>query len=315
MAAADQNLIWANLLHLSFNMWEDRPDPAAESRYSRPDLRFDESLWTDLLEAMADSGLNMVVLDLGDGVRYESRPEIAVDGAWSVARLREEIERCRSLGLELIPKLNFSTAHDTWLAEYSRMVSTPVYYSACRDLIDEVISIFGTPRFFHLGYDEETAEHQRGYDYLVVRQHDLWWHDLFFFVDEVEQRSVRPWIWSDYYWHHPEAFLEEMPRSVLQSNWYYGTDFASTNPCVKTYADLDAAGFHQVPTGSNHSNPENFVMTVRYGAGSISPERLLGFLQTPWKPTLETQRDHHLAAIGQVRTAIRGLDSEGHDVK
>jgi len=305
MGSTDRNLIWANLLHLSFNMWEDRPAPGAEVRCYHPGLRFDESLWDDLLDAMADAGLNMVVLDLGDGVRYESHPEIAVENAWPIARLREEIDRTRALGLELIPKLNFSTAHDAWLGEYSRMVSTRAYYDVCRDLINEVVAIFEKPRFFHLGYDEETPEHQHGYDYLAVRQHELWWHDFLFFAGEVEKRGVRPWIWSDYFWHHPDEFLGKMPRSVLQSNWYYGTDFGPDNIHARAYTELEAAGFDQVPTGSNHSGPRNFGMTVEFGLGSIAPERLLGFLQTPWKPTLEVFRGHHLAAIAQVGEARR----------
>ena len=81
---------------------------------------------------MARAGMNMLVIDLGDGIRYESHPEIAVQGAWPPARLREELARLRALGLEPIPKLNFSTAHDAWLHDYSRMVSTPAYYKVSR---------------------------------------------------------------------------------------------------------------------------------------------------------------------------------------
>jgi hypothetical protein len=297
-------MIWANLLHLSFNMWEDRPSSDVSTRFYQPFLRFDETLWNDLLRMMVQAGMNMVVLDLGDGVRYESRPEITVENAWPVERLQEEMGKVREMGLEMIPKLNFSTAHDTWLGDYSRMVSTKAYYEVCRDLIEEVISIFGKPRFFHLGYDEETPQHQRTYDYMVVRQHELWWHDFEFFVREVERHGVRPWIWSDYYWNHPEEFIERMPRAVLQSNWYYGTELQTDHPYVKPYTDFDEAGFDQIPTGSNHSNPDNFGMTVDYCAQNISAEHLLGFLQTPWKPTLEVYRKHHLEAIEQVQRAI-----------
>jgi len=35
----------------------------------------------------------------------------------------------------------------------------------CRELIAEVVELFDSPRFFHLGYDEETAEHQAQYAY------------------------------------------------------------------------------------------------------------------------------------------------------
>lgn len=297
-------LIWGNLLHLSYNMWEDHPSPDANTRFYQPYLRFDESLWDDLLRMMVDAGMNMVVLDLGDAVQYKSHPEIAVENAWPVERLEQEIAKVRELGLEMIPKLNFSTAHDAWLGDYSRMVSTKRYYEVCRDLIEEVISIFGRPRFLHLGYDEETPQHQRTYEYLVVRQHELWWHDFKFFAGEVGKHGVRPWIWSDYYWNHPEEFTARMSRNVLQSNWYYGTEFRRDHPHVKPYADLDEAGFDQIPTGSNHSSPENFGMTVDYCAKNISRERLFGFLQTPWRPTLESFRTHHIEAIEEVQSAL-----------
>lgn len=304
-------LIWAYLLHLSYNMWSDREAPEwGEYSTAQPYLRFDESLWEDLLHQMPRAGINMVVLDLGDGVRYESHPEITVQNAWTVDRLRQELARMRSLGLEPIPKLNFSTAHDTWLGEYSRCVSTPRYYEVCRHLIAEVITLFDTPRFFHLGMDEETAEHQRHYAYCVMRQHELWWHDLQFLVDEVEQHNVRAWIWSDYMWRQPDLFFQKMPPSVLQSNWYYGTDFNPEIDYVKAYLDLEAHGYDQVPTGSNWSTPDNFGRTVAFCRQYIAPERLLGFLQTSWKPTLEVCRDRHMAAIEQVASARQQFVSD-----
>jgi len=296
---AQKALIKANLVHLSYNMWSDReiPERPAQHITAQPHLRFEMSLWDDILAKMVEAGLNMVVIDLGDGVRYESRPEIAVSGAWTPDQLKAELARVRKMGLEPIPKLNFSTAHDTWLGPYSRCVSTDTYYAVCRDLIAEVIALFDRPRFFHLGMDEETAGHQKHYEYLVVRQYDLWWHDFLFLVGEVEKGGVRPWIWADYVWNHPEEFFARMPKSVLQSNWYYGNEFNEAINYVKAYLDLEAHGYDQVPTGSNWSHPENFQATVEYCRKHIAPERLKGFCQTPWKPTLEVERERHMQAI------------------
>ena len=41
--------------------------------------------------------------------------------------MRKELDRMRALGLEPLPKLNFSTCHDAWLKDYHRMISTPQY--------------------------------------------------------------------------------------------------------------------------------------------------------------------------------------------
>ncbi|MBN1489309.1 MAG: Tat pathway signal protein [Phycisphaerae bacterium] len=297
-------MIWSVLIHLSYNMWEDHPVEARHGQHGyMPDLCFDEKLWDDVLKAIADAGMNMVVLDLGDAVQYESHPEIAVKGAWTPARLKKELARIRKLGIEPIPKLNFATTHDAWLAEYARCVSTERYYAVCRDLIAEAITIFDKPRLFHLGMDEETAEHQRNHHYAVVRQGDLWWHDFLFLVEQVEKGGVRSWIWSDYVWHHPELFFARMPKSVLQSNWYYGTDFGDTVKAVKAYRDLESHGYDQMPTGSNHSGPENFGKTVEYCARHIPAERLLGFFQTVWRPMIEPYRENQIAAVQQVGEA------------
>ena len=88
-------MIWANLLHLSYNMWPDRR-PDSWGHYT-PDqlhyvqvsdtLRFDDSLWRDITDKMAKVGMNMVVIDVGDGIQFKSHPEISVKQAWSRARL------------------------------------------------------------------------------------------------------------------------------------------------------------------------------------------------------------------------------------
>ena len=51
--------IWAYLIHLSYNMWADRDAPEWDLPYvsARPYLRFDDSLWNDLLQAMIDQRL------------------------------------------------------------------------------------------------------------------------------------------------------------------------------------------------------------------------------------------------------------------
>jgi hypothetical protein len=307
-------MIWANLLHLGYNMWEDwevPEPPRIHNRSKRSYLRCDLALWHDLTQQMADAGMNMVVIDLAEGVRYQSHPEIAVQGSWTTEQLRTELARLRSLGLEPIPKMNFSTAHDAWLGEYERMISTPRYYEVVRDLIAEAVALFDQPRFFHLGMDEETWRNQQHYEFAVVRQFDLWWRDFYFLVEQVENAGSRAWIWSDYMWHHEELFLRKMPRSVLQSNWYYEEefyDFKGLPPdahetFVNAYRKLEEHGYDQIPTGSNWSNPVNFGRTVEFCQSVIAPERLQGFLMTPWKPTLETWRDHHEAAIHQVAQA------------
>ncbi len=326
----DDKMIWAYLLHLSYNMWEDTVplkyrDEAFQcttcqeamewARGYRPNLTFDETLWDVLLKEMANIGINMVLIDLGDSIKYESHPNIAVKNAWTPEKLRSELAKMRKFGLEPIPKLNFSTTHDIWLGQYSRMVSTDIYYGVCRDLINEAIALFDKPRFFHLGMDEELSSYQKKLDYVVVRQNDLWWDDLYFFIEEVEKNGARPWIWSDYAWNKPDVFFRKMPKSVLQSNWYYGSGFDMNNltepnkTYLKLYNDLEAHGYDQLPTGSNYSNAENFGLTVDYCKKIIDPVRLYGFMIAPWIPTLLPCIERHKEAIDQVAEALKKYKS------
>jgi hypothetical protein len=324
----NRSMIWANLLHLSYNMWEDRPRLNYESEdYQcnscqearewahgyRYNLTFDETVWNTLLKDMVAAGMNMVIIDLGDAVVYESHPELAVRNAWTPEKLRVELSKLRKMGLEPIPKLNFATTHDAWMGVYSRMVSSRKYYDVCRDLIDEVIRIFDRPRFFHIGMDEEEPTIQSGMDYAVVRQNDLWWGDLYFLTGEVEKHGVRPWMWSDYGWQYPDVFFKKMPKSVLQSNWYYEESFDKekldewSKTCMEFYEKLEKHGYDQVPTGSNHSSDKNMEATVDYCKQIIDTSKLYGFMVAPWRPTLLPCLETHKNAVTQLGRAIKKI--------
>ena len=267
----------------------------------------DDAEWRLLTDRIAGGGCNMLLIDIGEGVRFESHPEIAAEGAWSVEKLRTELARLRSIGLEPIPKLNFSTAHDIWLGEYERMVSTPEYYRVCGDLIRESARIFDGPRFFHFGFDEEDVWCHTGYEFAAIRHGSLWWHDLEWLVRTIEGAGMRAWMWSDYIWEHRDEFLRRMSRGVLQSNWYYDEAFdarAFRWPRIMNYVDLDRAGFDQVPTCSNFVVDSNARGTVDFCRKNLSPSRLLGFMQTTWKPTTRESRARNLAAVDLFSEAL-----------
>ena len=307
--------IAAYLAHLGTRMWTSAP--AA--------LEFEYPVWEKVTAKVAAAGFNMIVIDLGEGVRYASHPELAVPGSWTPERLRAELKRLREMGLEPIPKLNFSTTHDLWLGEYARMVSTKEYYGVCTDLIKEVCELFDGPRFFHLGFDEEGERHQevKGYDMMVLRQGNLWWHDCLLLVGAVERCSSRAWIWSDKYWTDPQDFLKLMPRSVMQSVWYYDRSFDITElrthekeelakerrrlvnwKRVQSFIDLDRAGYEQIPCGSNWSCDENFGNLVRFCRANLTPSLVKGFLMAPWKFTVARAVQRHEAAVDIAKAAL-----------
>ena len=309
---------WSYLAHFGVNSWKDVPlagqDPEKGEKWltrcCADHVRFDEESWRRLSAALAAAGCNQIVIDLAEIVVYPSHPELAVKGSWSVERLRAELDRLRGMGFEVIPKMNFSACHDTWLKEYHRMVSTQKYYQVCEDLIKDAVAIFDKPRLFHLGYDEETANHQRQHLFAVCRQGELWWHDFLWFAKVTEKAGCRPWIWSDYVWHHKDEFLQRMPKSVLQSNWYYGAQFDTSkmgdrSAYVAAYEWLDKAGFDQVPTGSNWSCDTNFADTVRFCDAHCDKNRIKGYLMAPWTRTFAIHEAKSMEAIAQLAAVIK----------
>jgi hypothetical protein len=281
----------------------------------REEFEPEESLWNDVIKNMAANDLNMVVINLDDSVLWYSHPEISLRNSWTPERMREELDKIRKQGIEPIPMLNFSATHDAWLGKYARMLSTSKYYGVCKDLIAEAIDIFDTPRFFHLGMDEETARHQRRSDYIVIRQNDLWWADLYFYIAEVMKKGVRPWVWSDYLWHHPDKFFKMMHKPFIQINWYYGEHFEvnkldeKQRKYVNAYIEFNAHGYDHLPTGSNdQKNPKSIGNTVDFCSKHIDRERLLGFLQTLWMPTIEKFRGPIMQAVDLTGEAKRNYE-------
>ena len=316
-AKPEPKFLWSYLVHFGVNSWKDVPletqDPNLPEKWltrcCADHVRFDEPSWQRLSAALAKAGCNQIIIDLAEIVVYPSHPELAVKGSWSVERLRKEIDRLRGMGFEVIPKMNFSACHDTWLKDYHRMVSTKKYYQVCEDLIKDAAEIFDHPRFFHLGYDEETASHQSKHLFAVCRQGELWWHDFLWFAKVTEKTGCRLWIWSDYIWNHRDEFLNRMPKSVLQSNWYYGAEFDTSKMKnayrVDTYDVLDKAGFDQVPTGSNFSCDTNFAGTVKYCDAHCNPERLKGYMMAPWTRTFAIHEAKSQEAIAQMAEVIK----------
>ena len=297
--------VHAVLLHLGHNMWcEWLPDGVkakiAESFQPDLKLRMKEELWRRVTDCMAEKKLNMLVIDIGEGLVYPSHPELAIEGSWTPDKLRGEILRLRAQGIEAIPKLNFSATHDGWLKHYHRMLTTPKYYEVVKDVIRDVAEIFQTPRFFHLGFDEETVGFAPHRNYFVMRAGDLWWHDFLYTVKCAEDCGCRAWVWSDYGWDHPD-YYKRCPKSVVQSNLYYdecmgGFDLEKdTSPHrkrLKAFWDLEAAGFDQIPCGTNwvgHVRREKNVgaddvigKLVKLCRKVIPAQHRLGFLMAPW---------------------------------
>ena len=333
-AEAKTSDVRAVLVHLGHNMWCDWfPADVDTSRIEKglPDAKLAtrDDLWRKAIDHSAAKGMNMVVVDLGEGVVYPSHPELAIEGSWSPEKLKAELARMRALGLEVIPKLNFSTTHNGWLKQYRRMLSTPTYYKVCEDVLRDAYELFGRPRFIHIGCDEETATHQNNSgrcQLITVRKGEFWWHDFLHLVKTVEGLGARAWAWSDYGWDHPEEFAARCPKSVVLSNWYYdeadgGFDLATNKTAdrkrLANYYFLRDHGYDQIPCATNwvgwkrrqgHKGADDVIgETVKLVRRDLAGEHLLGIMMAPWTHFCDDKRtDFFLRGVDLFADALAG---------
>lgn len=306
-----ERMIWAQLLHLSRNMWGAdswRPDDPRGWRASFKDnYAVDDGVWRRVTSRLADSGATMALVDVGDGVVFPSHPELAITGSWTPEKMSAEVTRLKTLGLEVVPKLNFASTHDQWLKEYGRMLGTRKYYEVVRDVIRDVCDIFGSPRLFHIGLDEELMDQIRAMKNAIgtFRRGKAWWQDVRFYASCCEKCGARPWMFSDYAADFPDEFIKCCPKSILQSAWYY-RDLFGNEPKkgglknfngfwlkhIRTFEILAKGEFDQVPCGSTWNNEcickdgNNFKRLVDYCDSVIDHKNIKGYLQTTWKHLL-----------------------------
>ena len=290
--------MWAYLIHLGSNMWYKKGlevpwlgELDDEQPIYRDYLLCDKEIWRKVTDFLPTCGINTLLIDMGEGVRLDSHPELAVEGSWSKEEFRAELARLRSIGLTPIPKFNFSAGHNAWLKEYAYMIGTELHNQVCKDVIEEVIDLFDTPEFFHLGLEEEDPVNQGGQPVLMMRAPNKKTADANFLFDVCRAKGVRPWIWLDYKgikeFGGPEAFCANIGKDVLISNfvyrmlWDHPEEFERGED-MKTYRLLDEWGYEQIPTVSTFESQLNAKQTMKLFKKYRNSDRVTGFMTAPW---------------------------------
>ncbi len=304
------------LICLADNCWNDSAEvPSCTGELYQPVLRADVDTWREICDAAIENGFDSILLDIANGIKFKTHPEIAVDGAWTPEFMNSEVKRYKEKGLKIYPRLNFSAGHDAWLEEYSRMVSTGKYYEVARDLIHEVCDIFDTPEIFSLVLDEENGLNQGRLRYACYRQFDLIWHDVNYLCDCVREKGVRPCMGADYYWSYPEEFLANVPKDVLICPWYYLNlyfDEAHPRPThpwsvnrLECFEVLTKAGYDIMLQPSANENNYNVEHTIRFAREKLDENKINGVLMCgSWAAPMEGSKYYYLDAIYQARYSI-----------
>ena len=326
-------LLTGSLVHLSCNT-------GAENS-SVDKLTFHEPLWNEIVEETEKNGQNAMFISLGDGVIFNSHPEIAIPGAWPRQRLRQEIRRLKEKGITLMPKMNFSSVHDNWLGIYGRMPTTPTYYHVCRDLILEVCGIFKDAQYFHIGMDEENKKSIHSFEQLgIVRQNELYWHDMQFLLECVREGGLTPVIWGgtprmkyeEFKAHiSPEELVvfQTHYHSIKKEHWtpidsqerykvYYSTrepykymnlKYVEEDPYYANYAEgalqfLKDGYDCMFGVSCYYNNPYNTEETVEFFSQNAPAEQVKGFFTLPWLRTIPEYRDPWIQSIRDLSAAL-----------
>ena len=307
-------------MYLGNNVSEDsqsRENIYGEKFYTK--LNTEKDAWKEISKEASSFGFNYVLIEIADGIKYKSHPEIAIDGAWEIEELKEELQKLRGMNLIPIPKLNFSTAHDAWLGIYSRMISTPEYYSVARDIISEVIDIFDTPELLHIGLEDEGHHSQIRYDYVCFRQHDLYWHDYNFLISCVREKGVRPWVAVDPYIVNKERFLENTDKDVVISPLYENHFFTATGPVtakdpssapekrLTSFTELPALGYDIIPTFFTRNNRLCVDHIIRYVHKMVNVEKVKAILIAPDCQVKKSKKHQFIELFCKTKEARKNL--------
>lgn len=294
--------MWGYLIHLGSNMWakkgEVRPYYVEPIRRYHETMLTEKEIWKKVTEFLPGCGFNALLIDIGEGIKLESYPQLAIPGSWEKQEIKEELIRLRELGLTPIPKLNFSTGHNAWMQEFSYMVGSESYYRMCEEVVMELIELFDTPEFFHLGLDEELPITQLYFPVMTIRNPQKQLEDANRLFKLCLKKGVRPWMWTDpraiESFGGEESFRTHIPKEVLVSNWFYGYLYRSKPVAdAELYTKLGEWGYEQIPTCSTVTYNVNPQQTLKYCKENVISSSIKGYLTAPWEMTTSDQLYAH----------------------
>ncbi len=271
-------------INLSQNFCCDKGYPS-RYRYWRDKVTASEKTWRGITDFLPENRFDSVLIFVGDAVEFASHPEISLPGAWSREKMKEELKRLASLGLEAYPLLDLGAAKDAWLGDTARMLGTKKYRETVKDLIEETAELFGGPELFHLGMGDESQKTQVFKLVRRTRRMDEWSEDFAFFSEIVKSCCSRPWIWADRFLEDREAFGKAVPKDTVLSTQSYGFikhrkdgKPGFRDEVTNSALELEELGYDQIVGMSNgHSFAPNQMMNMELVC-NIMKKRPLGVL-------------------------------------
>ncbi len=191
---------------------------------------FDLGIALELLPLMARLDMNVLLVDVEDGVNYRSHPEMKRPYSVPIDQMKTLSDAARSHGMSVVPKLNFAKSgrnlHDMWMRPHwdhvSWLKNLDQYYRVARDVIEELVDVMQPEEFFHIGMDEDHYRSLEQYVDTVLTLREI-----------VSSLGLRTIVWNDSCHHmktkvaqvHADkcrAAEEYLPKDVVHILWDYG---------------------------------------------------------------------------------------------
>ncbi len=212
-----------------------------------------------LEEELAPRGLNMLIVEVDFNFQYTSHPELASETGMNKEDVRQLLEVCRRLGIELIPQFQcfghqghrpniFLRTYPEFMAPPEPDYTDPDHYHVSWnpldprvneiifDLFDELIEAF-EPTYFHVGMDEvmlfpdETTPYYNGEspaEIFAKAAND--YHDYL-----VKEKGLTMMMWGDRLIDQEEIrynrfessdngtapAVDMIPKDIIICDWHY----------------------------------------------------------------------------------------------
>lgn len=221
---------------------------------------------------LSKSGINTLIMEYEATFPFEKHPLIPNRYAYTKAEIKDFVEYCAELGVEVVP-LQQSFGHVEYILRfpnYAKLRESNSDYSQVnpmeeelatklfKELFTEMAELHPSP-YFHIGCDETRllgrgAESKAKVEKFGVGR--LYGDYVKLMCDIVLDMGKTPVLWADIALKYPEA-LKSLPQGVIFVDWNYGWSLNRFGD----HKELMKSGFEVWGAPSLRSNPDNYNLT------------------------------------------------------
>lgn len=245
--------------------------------------------------------MNNIILE-AEFVKWKADPDIAVSWAQDQSEIKEEIKYAKDNFIEINPLMQ-SLGHCDWLfmtgrnrdiAEnpgkpYAYCPTNPRTYPYIFKFYDELIELFDTPRYVHIGHDEvsETWGFPLDEECKKIGGQQLFLDDTLKVYNHITKQGPKVMLWGDMLLSRgdgPDAthakdaqtakwLRDQLPKDIVVTDWHYAAAKPEEYKSLKLFMD---DGFDVIAsTWDTPTNIEQFAQQAK-NVGAM------GLLQTTW---------------------------------